>query len=358
MAGAPRVGGSGAPPDDRLPKHGRAATWTCAPYQTDWKPAFGQQVAWGESNAIVFANSVLGARTERYPDLLDICCAITGAGARSGPPPDRKPGGRVLFPLVDVPIAVQEDDSFYPVLGHLLGKIAQDRIPVIDGLAGNAHGGSTKGSGRSDGEFGRSGALSRGWRHARSADPRRSHARPGATTHHSLSPMTQPASGAAGIDPGSATAGPTLDMVVLGSRTSRWPSFASWRPCWQARRRSPQAMQFLVTSSRAMVLLAEKGQAAWQPLRAFGGKITVDTCILASPMLPTNVKLITTNSAKYAYYAPGLPAPGSPLAAWQTVWRRRWGRVVRDETLWLNHLRSPVAPGQSPWRARRTVASW
>jgi predicted aconitase len=53
-------------------------TWTCAPYQTEHAPAFGEQIAWGESNAIVFANSVLGARTERYPDLLDICAAITG----------------------------------------------------------------------------------------------------------------------------------------------------------------------------------------------------------------------------------------------------------------------------------------
>ena len=59
-------------------------TWTCAPYQTQWKPGFGQQVAWGESNAIVFANSVLGARTERYPDLLDICCAITGRAPAVG----------------------------------------------------------------------------------------------------------------------------------------------------------------------------------------------------------------------------------------------------------------------------------
>src|SRR5512142_1105967 len=57
---------------------GTIPTWTCAPYQTDMKPTFGQQIAWGESNAIVFANSVIGARTERYPDLLDICAAITG----------------------------------------------------------------------------------------------------------------------------------------------------------------------------------------------------------------------------------------------------------------------------------------
>src|SRR5919108_3446477 len=41
---------------------GTLPTWTCAPYQTEMRPSFGQQVAWGESNAIVFANSVLGAR--------------------------------------------------------------------------------------------------------------------------------------------------------------------------------------------------------------------------------------------------------------------------------------------------------
>ena len=57
---------------------GCTETWTCAPYQTLARPSFGQQIAWGESNAIVFANSVIGARTERYPDLYDICAAITG----------------------------------------------------------------------------------------------------------------------------------------------------------------------------------------------------------------------------------------------------------------------------------------
>ena len=53
-------------------------TWTCAPYQLDDRPEFGEQVAWAESNAIVFANSMLGARTERYGDFIDICAALTG----------------------------------------------------------------------------------------------------------------------------------------------------------------------------------------------------------------------------------------------------------------------------------------
>src|SRR5918993_1827003 len=63
---------------------GTTPTWTCAPYQTETRPVFGQQIAWGESNAIVFANSVIGARTERYPDLFDICCAITGRAPNIG----------------------------------------------------------------------------------------------------------------------------------------------------------------------------------------------------------------------------------------------------------------------------------
>ena len=82
---------------------GTIPTWTCAPYQTEMRPAFGQQIAWGESNAIVFANSVLGARTERYPDLFDICCAITGRAPAIGLHLPENRGGEILFRLVDIP---------------------------------------------------------------------------------------------------------------------------------------------------------------------------------------------------------------------------------------------------------------
>ena len=51
-------------------------TWTCAPYQHGIVPRFGEQIAWGESNAIAFANSIIGARTNRYANLMDICAAI------------------------------------------------------------------------------------------------------------------------------------------------------------------------------------------------------------------------------------------------------------------------------------------
>src|SRR5262244_2445703 len=114
---------------------GAVPTWTCAPYQTQMRPSFGQQIAWGESNAIAFANSVIGARTERYPDLLDICCAITGRVPAVGLHVAEHRAGEMLLRLVDVPLMLQQDDQFFAVLGHLVGKLAGDLIPVIDGVA-------------------------------------------------------------------------------------------------------------------------------------------------------------------------------------------------------------------------------
>jgi len=63
---------------------GCVPTWTCAPYQGYLAPRFGQQIAWGESNAVVYANSVLGARTNRYADFMDVCAAITGRVPNTG----------------------------------------------------------------------------------------------------------------------------------------------------------------------------------------------------------------------------------------------------------------------------------
>jgi predicted aconitase len=63
---------------DAYVEMGCRPTWTCAPYHLPDRPSFGEHVAWAESNAIVFANSVLGARTNRYGDFIDVCAAITG----------------------------------------------------------------------------------------------------------------------------------------------------------------------------------------------------------------------------------------------------------------------------------------
>jgi predicted aconitase len=107
---------------------GLTPMFSCSPHLVGHEPAFGQHVAWEESNAIAYANSVLGARTERYGDFLDIATALTE---------NRR--GEVLFVLADdIPEEVRRRDAFWPLLGYVIGERAQHRIPVVEGLRRDA----------------------------------------------------------------------------------------------------------------------------------------------------------------------------------------------------------------------------
>jgi predicted aconitase len=113
---------------------GCRATWTCAPYQLPDRPAEGEHVAWAESNAIVFANSVLGARTNRYGDFIDVCAAITGRVPDAGLHTDEGRRPTVVLRLRSVPETLLAADVLFPVLGHLLGRVAGTEVAAIDGL--------------------------------------------------------------------------------------------------------------------------------------------------------------------------------------------------------------------------------
>src|SRR5215471_8093818 len=109
-------------------------SFTCAPYQTRFRPHFGDQVAWGESNAIVFANSVIGARTNRYGDFIDLCCAMTGRAPAFGLHLDEGRRGQILFRLRDFPDSQEPTDTLFVGVGHIVGERAGQRVPVIQGL--------------------------------------------------------------------------------------------------------------------------------------------------------------------------------------------------------------------------------
>jgi predicted aconitase len=304
-------------------------TWTCAPYQTGAAPSLGQQIAWGESNAIAFANSVLGARTERYPDFLDICAAITGRVPAVGLHLTENRAGDLLIRLVGVSRPLLEDDSFYPVLGHLMGQLAEDRIPVVDGLGVRPSEDQLKALGAAASSSGTVALF-----HIVGVTPEAptleaafQGRRPKTEMDITLDRLRE-----ARRDLTTAQ-GEKLDMVVLGSPHFSLAEFQQLAPLVEGRHRHPD-VQFLVTSSRAMSLLAKKG-GVLEPLEKFGGRLTVDTCILATPMLPPSVKTLMTNSAKYAYYAPGMlntHVTFGTLA--DCVQSAVEGRVVRDESIW------------------------
>ncbi|MDH5293309.1 MAG: aconitase X catalytic domain-containing protein, partial [Acidimicrobiia bacterium] len=99
--GDPEVGAAARRLMDRYEEMGCRPTWTCAPYQLADRPGYGEHVAWAESNAIVFANSVLGARTHRYGDFVDIAAAITGLVPDAGLHTDRARRARHVFDLTE-----------------------------------------------------------------------------------------------------------------------------------------------------------------------------------------------------------------------------------------------------------------
>ncbi len=310
-------------------KMGCLPTWTCAPYQTDLVPKFGQQIAWGESNAIVFANSVIGARTERYPDLMDICAAITGRVPAVGLHLTVNRKGQVLMQLEGIPRELQEADEFYPVLGHLMGKVARDRIPVIAGLEPQPREDQFKAMGAASSASGTV-ALFHAVGHTPEAEtmdaafqghePRQTESVTMDSLRDARRELTTASSKA-------------LNMVVLGSPHFSLAEFKQLSPLVSGKRVNPN-VKFLVTSSRAMVELA-RAAGHLGPLEDFGGQVTVDTCILASPMLPPEIQLLMTNSAKYAYYAPGLLRTEVTFGSLaDCVQSAVTGRIVRDESLW------------------------
>lgn len=310
---------------------GTVPTWTCAPYQTEMKPSFGQQIAWGESNAIVFANSVLGARTERYPDMFDICCAITGRAPAIGLHLTENRAGNLLLQLEGVSEALQLTDDFYPVLGHLVGKVALDKIPVIAGMKIQPNEDQLKALGAASASSGGVALF-----HmvgvtpeAQTLESAFQGKQPQETLIVTMDMLRESRRALTHTD------SEKLDMVVLGSPHFSLAEFKQLAPLVQGKQKHAD-VKFLVTSSRAMTQLAK--QAGFlDTLQAFGAQLTVDTCILTSPMLPAETKYLMTNSAKFAYYAPGLLSKQITFGSLKDcVASAVEGKVIRDETLWVS----------------------
>jgi predicted aconitase len=308
---------------------GCVPTWTCAPYQTKHRPRFGQQIAWGESNAIAFANSIVGARTERYPDLLDICAAITGRVPAFGLHLTENRAGQMLVRLVDVPPSVQQEEIFFPLLGYLLGKVAQDQIPVVEGMETIPSEDQLKALCAAAASTGAVGLF-----HIVGITPE-------APTIEAAFQGYQPQQVIAitmddlraAYRDLNTVEDESLNMVVIGCPHLSLSEFAKVVKLIEGKTRHPD-VQFLVTTNREV-----KDQAMeagfLSSLDKFGGAMTLDTCILATPMLPSEIKVLMTNSAKCAYYTPGLLDKKVVFGSLKDCVRAAvTGRVEREEQLW------------------------
>ena len=116
---------------DAYVKMGARPTFTCAPYLLDDAPVIDETIGWSESNAVIFANSVLGSRTQKHPDYFDLFIAITGRAPKTGVYLSEN-----RSPVCELHVKVPEyfDDAFWPMLGWLAGAKSPIGIPILTGL--------------------------------------------------------------------------------------------------------------------------------------------------------------------------------------------------------------------------------
>jgi len=111
-------------------KLGAQPVWTCTPYLVGNLPRYGQNVSWAESSAVSFANSVIGARTNRNPAGLNYCAAITGRMPYMGLYKEEN-----RFGMVSVEIKAGDLSSLdYNTIGYIVGKAVGNKIPVLKGI--------------------------------------------------------------------------------------------------------------------------------------------------------------------------------------------------------------------------------
>ncbi|MHA2180213.1 MAG: aconitase X [Promethearchaeota archaeon] len=118
---------------DAFARMGIITTCSCTPYLIGNSPHFGQHLAWAESSAVCYANSVIGARTNREGGPSALASALTGKTPNYGYHLDQNRHGEVL---VNVNASVIGTDEF-GVLGKIIGdKLVNlgKKIPYISGI--------------------------------------------------------------------------------------------------------------------------------------------------------------------------------------------------------------------------------
>ena len=302
-------------------------SWTCAPYQAGHRPDFGRHVAWGESNAVAFCNSVLGARTNCYGDFLDICCALAGRAPAAGLHLDHNRRARVLVDATGLSVELRRLDAFYPVLGAWLGAEMGATVAVIDGLPADLGEDQLKALGAAASSTGAVGLF-----HVAGVTPEAPTVqavlggRPPESVVRLTADMVRQARD--GLSTSRATA---IDCVALGSPHFSLDEFDSLEALLGACRTAVPL--YVCTGRHVLDGLRRRDRLA--RLAAAGVELVVDTCVVIAPVLPAGGGVLMTNSAKFAHYAPaniGYDVVYGSLA--DCVASAATGRVVRDEGQW------------------------
>jgi predicted aconitase len=273
---------------------GAQASFTCAPYLLKDRPTMGEEIAWAESNAVIYANSVLGARTVKHPDFFDLCIALTGRAPRSGVYDTANRAPRRIIQVVRPDGA---DDAFWPMLGWLAGQMAPDRIPLLCGLE-TAH------PGEDDlkalcAAFGTTSAAP--MLHVAGVTPEADLPLPPDADIVGIS-----AADFARVWRQFNAGSDQVDLVALGSPHFSLSECRAFAELMAGRHVHPDVTAIVTLGRATLDAIRKDGTEA--RLRAAGVTIVADLCwcSISEPVFPPGARVLMTNSGKYAHYAPGL----------------------------------------------------
>ena len=309
---------------------GARPTFTCAPYQlAGSRPGLGEQVAWGESNAIAFCNSVLGARTNRYGDFLDIAAAITGRVPDAGlHRTDARRATLVLRLADDVPAELRGSDALAPVLGLILGRRAGNGVAAIDGLPAGQSEDRLKAIAAAAASSGSVAMF-----HVVGSTPEAPTLEE--ATHGIEAPVEDVtlAELRAARDALTSDDGASLAAISLGTPHASLDELERYARLLGGRSVDSR-IECLVSTGRD-ILAAAEGRGIAGRLREAGIELLVDTCSYIAPILRTAAGPVMTDSAKWAYYAPGnIGAEVVFGSTEECIDSAVAGRVIRDDGPW------------------------
>jgi predicted aconitase len=304
---------------------GCESSFTCAPYQLRHRPRLGEQIAWAESNAIVFANSVLGARTNRYGDFIDLCAAITGRAPYAGLHVDENRYGQVIFELPA--LTTLDRDLAFALVGLVVGARTGSRIPVLVGLPANASEDELKALGAASASTGAVAMF-----HAVGVTPE---APTLAAALDGRAPMQYVLLTLSDLNDArrrlnQAAAGEPIAAVSVGTPHFSLTEFDRLEALLSLHADTLRAAFYVNTNRFVLQQLQTNGRL--ERLQSRGIRIVTDTCTYITPIIEQVDGVVMTNSGKMAHYAPsniGVRLAFGSLS--ECVRSAAKGQVVLDE---------------------------
>lgn len=282
---------------------GAMPTLSCTPYLLAYAPRRGEHLAWAESSAVIFANSVIGARSNREGGPSALAAAIVGKTARYGLHLDGERRGthriEVRCPVEDVPD--------FGALGYLVGKAVDAGIPYFadlreqlpplpeDVTLGGEAGDRLKTMGAAMAAYGNIALY-----HIAGYTPEASDA-----GGDLMPPNDAPRIVIESLEEAYAFMDRNqdvrqIDMVTIGCPHA---SYNELRQIAEYLAGKQVKAQLWVTTAR---LTRERAAAdGWvQQIEAAGGHVVADTCTIVAPIQTLGIRTMATNAAKTACYAP------------------------------------------------------